>query len=236
MFKLKTQTLLVVAPHPDDEVIGCGGLINKITENGGRVYVLYLTVGETRDFSKRGYSGLEERRKELEEVSKFLKFDGFDLAFEGNDYHLKLDILGQKALMDVIERESPVSIERVKPTIIAFPSPASYNQDHRIAAVAAHAATRPAQADSKHFVSTVLAYEEPADVWSWQERIEPNFFVPLSKHELLIKIAALKIYKSQLRTFPNLRSIDLVRELAVLRGAEVGRELAEGFCQFRGIW
>ena len=85
MFKLKTQTLLVVAPHPDDEIIGCGGLINKIKENGGRVYVLYLTVGETRDFSKRGYSGLEERRKELEEVSKFLKFDGFDLAFEGND-------------------------------------------------------------------------------------------------------------------------------------------------------
>ncbi|KKR86620.1 MAG: hypothetical protein UU34_C0012G0018 [Candidatus Curtissbacteria bacterium GW2011_GWA1_41_11] len=49
----KKQKLLVIAPHPDDEVIGCGGLIAKIKDAGGQVYVLFLTVGDSRDFTSK---------------------------------------------------------------------------------------------------------------------------------------------------------------------------------------
>src|SRR3989344_9283508 len=77
------QRLLVVAPHPDDEVIGCGGLIQKIKEGSGKVYILFLTVGETRDFSKKGISSLATRKKEIEKVAKFLQYDDYDIALEG---------------------------------------------------------------------------------------------------------------------------------------------------------
>src|SRR3972149_8324226 len=170
----KKQTLLVIAPHPDDEVIGCGGLIKKIKDSGGQVYVLYITVGDTKDFSKKGFSSSKKRQKEINEVVKFLEIDGWDIAFLGNDYHLRLDILGQKALMDKLERESKVSIEKIKPEIVAFPSPISYNQDHRIVAEASVASLRPAP-QKKHIVETVLIYEEPADSWTFSSGFELNF-------------------------------------------------------------
>ena len=128
---LKNQKLLIVSPHPDDEAIGCGGTIAKVKQEGGKVYVLFLTVGSTKDFSKIGKSTLFQREREVKHVAAFLQFDDYHIAFPGDKYHLKLDIIGQHRLMDVIERESSVSIENIKPTMVAFPSFASYNQDHR---------------------------------------------------------------------------------------------------------
>ena len=229
----KKQKLLVIAPHPDDEVIGCGGLIAKIKDAGGFVYVLFLTVGDTRDFTKVGLSTAEERLKEIEAVAKFLKYDGWDLAFEGNDYHLRLDTLGQKALMDVIERDSKVSIEKVKPTIIAFTSFQSYNQDHRIAAFSAHASARPQPKGAKHFVETVLSYEEPQDQWSLMKSPDPNFFVELSKSDLNAKENAISLYKSQARPAPSVRAQETIEALARLRGSQCGASYAEGFTAYR---
>lgn len=229
----KKQKLLVIAPHPDDEVIGCGGLIAKIKDAGGQVYVLFLTVGDTRDFTKEGLSTGDQRLKEIETVAKFLKYDDWDLVFGGNDYHLRLDTLGQKALMDVIERDSKVAIEKVKPTIIAFTSPQSYNQDHRIAAFAAHASARPAPKGAKHFVETVLSYEEPADGWSPMKIQDPNFFVALSENNIAAKENAISLYKSQDRPAPSVRSKETIRALAKLRGSQYGVSLAEGFTAYR---
>jgi len=235
MVDLKKQKLLVIAPHPDDEVLGCGSLIKKIKDAGGKVYVLFLTVGDTKDFTKEGLSTAKERKKEIKKAAEFLKIDNYQLAFEGNNYHLKLDLLGQKQLMDLIERESIVSIEKVKPTIVAFPSPYSYNQDHRVTAVATHAALRPVPNNDKHFVPTVLSYEEPADSWELQKRPEPNFFLQLSKKELETKLTALKIHKSQLRTFPSPRSTEALKALAMVRGSQSGCQFAEAFFLYRDI-
>ena len=233
--ELKKQILLVIAPHPDDEVIGCGGLIKRIKDNDGKVYVLFLTVGNTKDFSKRESSTINERKREIESVAKFLKFDNYHLAFVGSKYHLKLDLIGQKKLMDIIERETPVSIENIKPTIVAFPSINSYNQDHRIAALATHAALRPAETNVKHFVQTVLSYEEPADEWTLQNLSKPNFFIQLNTQDINLKLSALKLYKSQLRKFPNPRSIESLKALAILRGSQASASFAEGFTVYRKI-
>ena len=234
MLDFEKQRLLVIAPHPDDEVIGCGGLIKKIKDAGGKVYVLLLTVGDTADFSKKGGSRGNERVMEFEKVARFLKFDAWHLAFGGNNFHLQLDLLGQKKLMDTIERHSPVALEKIKPTIVAFPSPRSYNQDHRIAALATHAALRPASQKSKHFVETVLSYEEAADFWTQVRQQSPNIFVPLSEGDLDIKMSALGLYKSQMRPYPNLRSAKILETLAILRGAQIGTDYAEGFNLYRG--
>jgi LmbE family N-acetylglucosaminyl deacetylase len=137
--------------------------------------------------------------------------------------------------MDMIERESLVSVEKVKPTIVTFPFLASYNQDHREVAVATHTALRPASPDGKHFVPTVLSYEEPADIWTLEKRGEPNFFVSLTKGGIDVKLAALKLYKSQLRPAPNLRSLQTTKTLAILRGSQSGNDFAEGFIAYRTI-
>ena len=233
MIDLKGQRLLVIAPHPDDDVIGCAGLIQKVKEKGGKVYVLFLTVGDTNDFSKKGISKIAQRKKEIEKVASFLKYDKYDIALVGSKYHLRLDLLGQKKLMDIIERGSSVSIEKTKPTIVAFPSFFSYNQDHRVAAQAAFSALRPQNRDSKHFVPIVLSYEEPADVWSIDGQTALNLFVPITEKEARTKLQALKFYKSQLRPFPNLRSIKALESLAILRGAQAGTEYAEAFTNHR---
>src|SRR3990170_7478769 len=140
---LDRETLLIVAAHPDDEVLGCGGLISRIKEEGGKVFVLFLTNGTTEDFSAKGTSTQEEREKEIEEVVKFFKYEDYRIAFPGNKYHLKLDSLPQKDIMAEIER-GPISLEEVDPSIVAFPSLDDYNQDHRIVALAAFASCRPA--------------------------------------------------------------------------------------------
>ena len=235
MFDLNKQKLLIIAPHPDDEIIGCGGLIKRIKDEGGKVYVLYMTVGDTKDFSQKGFSSADERLKEIKAVARFLKIDGWDIAFPGNDYHLKLDLLGQKALMDKIERESKVSVEKIKPTVLAFPSSDSYNQDHRVVAEATHASLRPASQNNKHILETVLIYEEPADGWTLKVGFEPNFFVPLTSSQLNAKITALKLYKSQLRSSPDLRSPEILKVFAKARGALSGCQLAEGYRNLRII-
>lgn len=235
MIDFKKQRLLVIAPHPDDEVIGCGGLIKKIKDAGGKVFVLFLTVGDTRDFTKAGLSTGRQRLKEIEAVARFLKYDNWDLAFLGDDYHLKLDTLGQKALMDVIERDSKVSIEKIKPTIVACSPATSYNQDHVIAARATHAALRAAPNANKHLVNLALFYESAADAWTIEKRANFNFFVPLSKNALDAKMKALSLYKSQTRKFPSTRSFETLKALATLRGSQAGHELAEAFVILRAI-
>src|SRR3989344_4705017 len=133
MITLARQRLLVIASHPDDEIFGCGGLIYRIKNEGGKVFVLFLTVGTTKDFSKKGVSTIDERMREIERAAKFLRFDGYRVAFPGNEFHLLLDSLPIKRVIDEIERGPDVSIEAVRPTIIAVPTSFDYNQDHRVA-------------------------------------------------------------------------------------------------------
>lgn len=235
MLDLKRQTLLIIAPHPDDEVLGCGAFIKRIKDENGKVYVLFLTVGDTKDFSKKGISFGKDREREMKAVAKFLKFDNYYLAFKGNNYHLRLDILGQKLLMDVIERDCPVAIEKVKPTIVAFPYPFSYNQDHRLAAAATHACLRSAPRKDKHFVPIVLSYEEPSDGWTLHNQPELNFFVDVKEKDITAKQKAMQMYQSQNRTNNNPRSIQILKNLSLLRGSQIGEKYAEAFYAHRII-
>lgn len=235
MISLSQQRLLVIAPHADDEVLGCGGLIHKIKKAGGQVFVLFLTNGDTKDFSKKGTSSVSERMQEIENVAAFLQFDAYHIGFTGNEYHLKLDAHGQQKVIHLIERDSPVSIEKVKPTMIAFPSLYSYNQDHQLAARATHAALRPVESETKHFIPIVLAYEMPADQWSLHNQTPPNFLVRLSREEMDAKINAMNLYASQTRPFPNLRSSESIEAMGRVRGALSSHEFAEAYLSYRFI-
>ncbi len=236
MFSFKNKKILIIAPHPDDEVIGCGGLIQRAKREGGQVYVLYLTVGTTQDFSKKGISTEKERIAEIKKVSRFLKFDGYRIAFVGNDYHLQLDALPQKNLIDEIERGKDISLEALKPSIVVAPSPNEYNQDHRAASLATISASRPTSPAFKYLVPLLLFYEDPLSTWTNQQNSHlPNFFVKLSSNDLKAKIEALNLYKSQLKDPNGPASVDGIKTLAYLRGMQTGVKMAEYYTAKRII-
>jgi len=227
---LKHKKLLVIAPHPDDEIFGCGGLIYRIKQAGGQVHILYLTVGTTQDFSKRKQSTMEERLREIDRVAKFMRFDSFKIAFPGNDFHLKLDALPQKSLINEIERGEQVSIEAIRPNILAVPSSHDYNQDHRAANRAAITATRPVPSRFKHLVPTVFEYEFPYFTWTSETMLPlPNIFVSLDERALRAKLDALKCYRSQLKVNNAPISLQGAETLARVRGIHCGTKAAEAF-------
>ncbi len=228
MISFKNQSLLVVAPHPDDEVFGCGGLIYRVKREGGSVHVLFLTVGTTKDFSKKGASSLDERLKEIDRVVKFLQIDSYHVAFPGNEYHLQLDHVPQKELINEIERGT-VSLESLKPTILAFPSSFDYNQDHRAANEACISATRPVNGTFKHIPRLLLEYEFPYAGWSPLQGSAPNFFVSLDKPALNAKLKALKLYKSQMKVQKGPISVYGAESLARARGIIASADHAEAF-------
>lgn len=233
MVGLKNQRLLIIAPHPDDEVLGCGGLIKRVKEAGGKVFILFMTVGNTNDFAKNGHSTSQSRIKEIENVAKYLKYDDYHLAFPGDAFHLKLDRLPQFELISAIEK-GPLSLARIKPTIIASPQVSDYNQDHRSVAQAVMAATRPAPDEFKPLQRLVLGYEFSATaLWSTQPSNNPNFFVELEKGDLEAKIKALRLYSSQLRNGYHSRSVHVLKSLAYLRGSQSGVQSAEAFFSYR---
>lgn len=232
---LKKQKLLVVSPHPDDEVLGCGGLIKRVKDSGGKVYILFLTVGNTKEYSKNGNSTIEERKKEIEKVSMFLKYDGYRIAYPGNNFHLRLDQIPQKDLIAEIENGKEISLNKIMPTIVAAPQHYDYNQDHLACAQAVLAATRPAPNDTKPLQRIILGFESvpTADWWNTPHTI--NFFAKLSAKDLEAKMSALKIYRSQLRNGYHPRSLWAMKNLAYFRGMQIGERAAEAFYCYRYI-
>lgn len=222
---LAFQRVLVVAPHPDDEVLGCGGLIPKVKKAGGEVHVLVMTVGSVAQYG--GRSDAKLRIKELEKVAKFLKFDSYHLALPGDRHHLRLDQVPRKELVDIIESGEKVSLSVSKPTMVCIPYLHSTNQDHVAVAEAAFTACRPVEGRSKPIPKIVLSYEQPEIAWS-RVAFSPNFFVDISS-ELKMKIDALKLYLSQIREEPHPRNAENLTRIAELRGRQVGVRAAEAF-------
>lgn len=236
MLDLRKQTLFIVAPHPDDEVLGCGGLIKKIKDAGGKVYVLFLTVGNTNDYSQKGFSSAHERIKEIEKVAKFLQYDDYTIAFPGNGFHLKLDQVPQKDIINQIENGTKISLNKIKPTIVATPHHADYNQDHRSTTQAVFAATRPAPDDQKPLQKMILGCEPviTADWWDTTPR-HMNMFISLSDKDVADKISALKLYQSQIRNGAHTRSLASIKHLAYFRGIQAGTTAAEAYYCYRII-
>ncbi|MBM3898204.1 MAG: PIG-L family deacetylase [Thaumarchaeota archaeon] len=222
---LAWQRLLVVAPHPDDEVLGCGGLIPKVKKAGGEVHVLVMTVGSIAQYG--GKSDTKVRIKELERVAKFLRFDSYYLALPGDKYHLCLDQVPKKKLVDIIESGEKVSLSAIKPTMVCIPYLHSTNQDHVAVAEAAFTACRPVGGKSKPIPKIVLSYEQPEISWS-RAVFNPNFFVDIGS-EIRTKIEALKLYSSQIRKEPHPRSAENIVRIAESRGRQVGVKAAEAF-------
>ena len=226
-FNLKNQRLLVIAPHSDDEVLGCGGLISKVKNEGGKVFVLIFNLGFEKDDTKESQ---EKRKNEVQEAMNVLKVDDYHLVHDQPDNNRDLDAEPLHSLIEVIESTSSVSLEKITPTIVAIPTIFSHHQDHVHVHHACIAALRPI---STPVSNIVLSYEAPEHSrWSASGVFEPNLFVEIDD-VIENKIIAFNKYRSQIR--PGSRDDDSIRNQAKYRGQEVGKNLCEAFYVHRFI-
>lgn len=202
--------ILVLSPHADDEVLGCGGFLAKF---GRRCFVYYVGVNER--FEKDSV-GINERITQIKKVANFLGFE-----WECNEKNI-VNQYDEKALIGEFEK----IINRIKPDTVIIPHP-SYNQDHRAVYNAALVALRPH--DKNHFVPKVLEFEQDqAVIWD-RKPINPNYFV---KIDIDKKLEAYRMHEGEVRA---MRSPEMLRAIAKLRGSQVGVDYAEGFLVLRWV-
>jgi len=226
-FNLKNQRLLVIAPHSDDEILGCSGLISKVKNQGGKVFVLIFNLGFEKDDTKESQ---EKRKNEVKEAMNTLKVDDYHLVHDKPDNNRDLDMEPLHSLIEIIESTSSVSLEKIAPTIVAIPTIFSHHQDHVHVHHACIAALRPI---STPVSNVVLSYEAPEHSrWSSSGVFEPNLFVEIDD-VIENKIMAFNKYQSQIR--PGGRDDNSIRNQAKYRGQEVGKNLCEAFYVHRFI-
>lgn len=217
--------VLVVAPHPDDEVLGAGGTIARLASEGRDVHVAIVTKGGPplfdEAFIQRGRNEARQAHQVLG-VKETVFLDGFPAAL--------LDTIPQSTLNAGLRE----AIDAVDPELLFIPFPGDLHIDHRMVAEAALVATRP---NRRHAIAAVLAYEALSET-NWgapgTPGFAPNVFVDVSK-QLDLKLEAMGRYASQLQPFPHERSLEALRALAIGRGATAGLEAAEAFVLIRGI-
>jgi LmbE family N-acetylglucosaminyl deacetylase len=230
MIDLRQKKVLILAPHPDDEIFGCGGTMHRLKREGAEVLVMFMTVGTTKDFSAAGQSTADQRMKEIAAVKDLMGIDAWSMAFPGDRYHLKLDSLPQHELVNMIERENELALARTRPDILLIPSGDDYNQDHRAVYTAAITATRPATSNLRSFQTLVATYELPYHQWNISASLpNPTLLVPLEETDLEAKLKAITLYGSQIKDPRNPLSPHGIAALARYRGLQCDSVAAEAF-------
>ena len=198
--------VLVIAPHADDEVLGCGGAIQWHVEKGDTVFVVILANRVIDHSIDEDY--IKKTKSIATKVANFL---GVKEVFFKDLCDEKLDF----SLIDlIIAIES--AIEKVKPQIAYIPSKKDTNQDHRATFEACKVALR--------YVNKVLAYE----IVNSSKDFSPNVFLNTEKY-INAKLKAVELYREEIREFPYPRSLKGVRIMSQYRGMKVYKNHVEAF-------
>lgn len=217
--------VLVIAPHPDDEVIGVGGTIAKRALAGDEVYVCVVTKGCMPLFSPEY---VEKGRSECRKADAML----------GVKETVFLDF--PAVMLETVPRyelNGKISdlIQRIGPDEVYIPHRGDMQIDHQIVVDAAMVGLRPKY---EHVVRRIYAYETLSET-GWNLPNVINEFIPTVYEDISDtmekKLEAMNIFQSQLSKYPNARSIGAISALSQFRGAMVGVNNAEGFMLIREI-
>lgn len=213
------ERILIIAPHADDEVLGCGGLIEKACRYKNDVKVVVIAVGDITHPHNTKTVQAETRIQELKDALAILGCDDFEVMYKDKD-----------SLLDTIPKSEIISkldniINNYKPTMVFIPLP-SYHQDHVVLFETCFAALRP---KPNQFIKLIAMYEYPLSSWYYQRFWNTGeLYLDLSQ-TIQKKIEAFIQHKSQRRPPNHLISPESVLKWAEMRGLEIGLSYAEKF-------
>ena len=218
--------VLVVAPHMDDEVLGCGGTIIRHVVSGDHVTVCIIA---NRAYDHKYDPDLiEEEKQSCQKAQAILAYQ--DLIF--------LDLPDEKLDQSQIDIISPLEkiVNEYRPDIVYIPHRGDLNQDHRSVFEATRVVCRP---NAIHRVNTLRVFEVPSSTDQVSGTNEwpflPNFYVDV-ENILDKKIKAMFCYSKESKPFPHPRSSEGLRVFSKKRGMEVGIKAAEAFIVLRDGW
>ena len=226
------RTILVVAAHPDDEVLGCGASIAKWAAAGDKVHILIMAEGATsrdevrdRDVRNEELSQLSEAAHQAADIIGALSVKLLDFPDNRMDSVNLLDII------KAVEKQ----VVALNPDTVVTHHCGDLNIDHRIVHEAVVTACRPQPHCS---VSCLMAFEVLSST-EWQSLglhapFQPNWFEDVSK-TIDRKVNALEFYETEMREWPHTRSLKNIEHLARWRGSSVGCAAAEAFFLIRNI-
>ncbi len=218
--------VLVVAVHPDDETLGCGGTLLKHKDNGDEIHWLIAT-----DMNKsEGYSSkiISSREEEITEVSKYYDFDSV------NRLGLSTTKVDTYSMNVIIEKISSI-INKIEPNIIYLPFRGDVHSDHKYIFEAAYSCTKSFRYPFIEKIYMMETLSETEFSMNFKEEIfVPNVFVDITEY-LERKVNIMKLYKSEIEEHPFPRSEKNIRALSTHRGATCGHSYAEAFLLLKEI-
>ena len=190
---MKKQKILILSPHADDEVLGCGGIISKYSKEGHEINVLIMTnanKGAPEIYSEKE---IWKIRKEAKFANDFI---GTKKLFFEDLPALNLNQYPLYKISNIINKY----IFKIQPEVIFIPSGNDIHEDHKIIFKAAKVSMR---TNVKTNLKKILSYEVPSETeWNEDEKsFNPNYFVKLDKSDINKKIKAFLKYKSQVKNF-----------------------------------
>ena len=232
--------VLIIAAHPDDEILGMGGTILKHAKNGDIIRTIYLATGITSrrslgqtnsvkyDVTKKEKNEMQnqinELRKNAKKANDILNVNSIEFYdFPDNE----MDTVSLLKIVKTIENE----IQKFKPKKIYTTHKGDLNVDHQITFQATLTACRPGTSSVKE----ILSFEVPSSTeWNYPISFTPNLFIDISK-ELSKKLKAMACFKNESRKFPHPRSSKNLESIAYRWGSVSGTQAAEGFEIIRKI-
>jgi len=222
----KDSKILILVPHADDEVLGCGGLIAYAKELGAKVY-LSVVFAAGFESLKMGTSTDDMRLREFFAFIREAQIDGYSIMNIGTDKHLMLDTVPQKDIIAWLENNETTGFLKLRPDIVLLPGPHSH-QDHKAVNAAGLAMLRSNDKRGDHqFI--VMEYETPGTGQIGFDDFRPNFYLQLSAAHIQKKADWLDIYDSQKTGRLHWRTFRALRRISEYRGVEIGCDNAEAY-------
>ncbi len=225
---------MILAAHPDDDILGCGGFLSKIKDTDINVKVIFIAEGTSCRYQDSTRDSDEVKKEILSRTTSGLRALKFLGVTNTSFYNLpcgRLDSVPIIEINKIIESE----IQNFQPDTIFTHSGNDANNDHKIVFNSTIMATRPIPGQ---VVKSIYSYEVlSSSEWNFGgNSFSPNFFIELEERHLQAKIDSLKHYASELRPYPFPRSEEGVRMNSMYRGMQAGLKYAESFRLLRGLF